>query len=441
MKKIIACFLAALFILSFMGGCSPKGNGGDSSKVLKVAALESAYGTEAWKEIAKKFEEANSGVKVELTIDKNLEDVISPQMKAGNYPDVVYLSTSRPSGLTETLIRENALRDLDAVMDMTVPGEDVKVKDKIMPGFLDTLVTKPYNDGKTYLVPVFYGPSGLFYNAGLFKQKGWTVPTTWDEMWELGEKAKAEGIALFTYPTANYFDSFFFALLQETGGADFYNRVMKYDEGVWDTPEAGQALEIVAKLATYTEKSTVANANNSNYLKNQQLILDNKALFMPNGTWVVGEMKDAPKAEGFEWGFMALPAVTEGGDRYAYTLLEQVWSPKESKNQELADKFIAYLYSDEAVQLFIEKSSSPAVQPVKNVSEKLPEEDRAFYGIYDNGAKVALGNFAATDPVEGVSMGDTLFGTINSLVNGDKTVEQWKADVSAASDKLRAALK
>ena len=37
-----------------------------------------------------------------------------------------------------------------------------------------------------------------FYNAGLFEEKGWEVPTTWDEMWELGDKALEEGIYLFT---------------------------------------------------------------------------------------------------------------------------------------------------------------------------------------------------------------------------------------------------
>lgn len=56
------------------------------------------------------------------------------------------------------MIKDNALRDLEAVMDMTVPGEDVKVRDKILSGFLDTSLTNPYSDGKTYLAPMFYGP-------------------------------------------------------------------------------------------------------------------------------------------------------------------------------------------------------------------------------------------------------------------------------------------
>ncbi|MFQ7172452.1 MAG: extracellular solute-binding protein [Thomasclavelia ramosa] len=108
---------------------------------------------------------------------------------------------------------------------------------------------------------------GLFYNAGLFEQKGWTVPTTWDEMWELGEKAKAEGIALFTYPTTGYFDAFFSALLNETVGADAYTKLMEYDTKTWQSAETKKAFEIVGKLAQYTEANTVANANKDNFTK------------------------------------------------------------------------------------------------------------------------------------------------------------------------------
>ena len=32
-------------------------------------------------------------------------------------------------------------------------------------------------------------------------------------MWELGDKAAAEGTYLFTYPTTGYFDAFFYALM------------------------------------------------------------------------------------------------------------------------------------------------------------------------------------------------------------------------------------
>ena len=406
-------------------------------QTLKVAAFAGGYGEEMWAEVADAFEASHPGVTVEMTASSQLEDIIGPQIQAGDAPDVVHLATGREAALTETLTRENLLLPLTDVLDMTVPGEDVTVKDKIIPGFLDTLGTNPYNDGVTYYAPMFYSPCGLFYNAGLFAEKGWDVPTTWDEMWELGDKAKEEGIALFTYPTTGYFDAFTFALLSSSGGSDFYNKCMTYEDGIWESDEATSVFELVGKLASYTESSTVANANGDGFTKNQQLILDNKAIFCPNGTWLPGEMADAGRADGFEWGFMAVPAVNEGGNSVSFTFFEQMWIPSEAQNQDMAKEWIAYMYSDEAAAIF---AKSGAVQPIAGMTDQLDDDNKLFYGIYDNGATAVMGGFASTNPVEGVSMADTLFGTVNSIVSGEKTVADWQAAVEEVSDQLRDAM-
>ena len=84
---------------------------------------------------------------------------------------------------------------------------------------------------------------------------------------------------------------------------------MKYDTGAFTSEGATKAFEALGTFLQNVEPSTVANANPQSFTKNQQLILDNKALFMPNGTWVVGEMAKAPRAEGFKWSMTAAPAI------------------------------------------------------------------------------------------------------------------------------------
>ena len=145
---------------------------------LKVAAFNGGYGSEIWDAVTAKFMENNPGVTIELTCEKNLEEVISPLMKAGDYPDFVYLALGRELALPETLLKDNAIMDITDVLSMQVPGEGVTVGEKIIPGFTDTLVTNPNGDGKTYLAPMFYSPCGLWYDANLLETKGWEVPQT-----------------------------------------------------------------------------------------------------------------------------------------------------------------------------------------------------------------------------------------------------------------------
>ncbi|NKF06505.1 carbohydrate ABC transporter substrate-binding protein [Clostridium gasigenes] len=443
-KKKLAILLCACMLVTTLAGCgdSVKTSGSADNKVLKIAAFEGGYGKTHWEKLKENFEKTHKGVTVELTVAPNLEEVIRPQIQAGNIPDVVYLATSRKDALTETFIKEQSLHDLSNMLDKTIPGEKVKVKDKILPGFLETSGTNPYSDGKTYLAPLFYSPTGMFYNKALMKEKGYDIPKTWDEMFTLGDKAKKDGLSLLSYSTSGYFDCTLGAMLASAGGVDAFNGAMSYKEGFWKTDEAKQVLDTVAKMKNYLEPSVVANANSQGFKNNQQLVLDNKALFIPNGTWLPDEMKDAPRAAGFDWGFMAYPSFKANGGNYSLNFLEQMYIPKEAANKELAEDFMAYMYSDEAVGIIAENAK--AVVPVKGsieIAKKYLEPLQVeMLSVYDNGALPIMGNFVATTPVEGVNFGDIYTGTVDSIMTGNKTVADWQKALEEASDKLRAAI-
>ena len=101
---------------------------------------------------------------------------------------------------------------------------------------------------------------------------------------------------------------------------------------------------------------------------------------------------EAPRADGFEWGMTALPALEEGGDRYSYTWFEQAWIPSGAEHIDAGKQFIAFLYSDVACEIF---AAAGAIQPVLGIADSLEGDNKLFYSIYDNGAKAAMGNFAA----------------------------------------------
>ena len=445
MKKKLMLSSAALLATVGLVACNNKATTTDKpaetksgeKKTLKLAALESGYGKEMWPELIKAYEEANPNVKVELQSSKELEDELSPKMKAGDFPDVVMLALGRKKALPETLIKEKALADISDLFDMKVYGEDKKVSEKLLNGVLGSTVTDPYRDGKHYLAPMFYAPTGLFYNQGLFEQKGWEVPKDMPAMKELAEKAKAEGISLFTYPTTGYLDSFFPALLANAGGVDLFNKAMSYEKGIFASEGATKAFNALGELVKNVEPSTVANANPQSFTKNQQLLLDNKALFMPNGTWVVGEMKDAPRADGFKWAMNAAPAIEKGGKRFVYSFFEHIWVPEAATNKKEAKEFLSFLYSDKAAAIFAKHN---AAQPIQGVTSKLPAELQSLYKVVDEVDGVINGNFIATKPVEGVNMKETLYGQIDSVASGQKSVADWQKSVEEVSQKLGAAV-
>jgi N-acetylglucosamine transport system substrate-binding protein len=431
MKKIIAILLVLAMAMGLVA-CTGNKPADNADVTIKVAAIETAYGSEVWVQVCEAFT-ARTGIKVELTTDKQLEDVISGPMQNGEYPDVVHLATGRPAGLTEQLVKSNALHDLTNMLSLTIPGESVKVSEKIAGGFTDNNIVSPYGDGKTYMAPMFYSPCGLFYNAKLFEEKGWTVPTTWDEMWALGDKAAAEGIALFTYPTAGYYDAFMFALMNAIGGPEFFNAITTYQEGAWDSENGKTLLNILDKLADYTHPNTPAQANNQDFTKNQLMVMTNDALFMPNGTWITNEMAGALETleNDFGWGMTAIPAA--GTAPYSFCWFEQAWIPAGAQNIEAAEQFVAFLYSDEAAKIF---ATAGAMQPILGIADMLEGENQMFYSIYDNGAKAAMGGFAAFGEIPGVDVSGTFFAPIDSLVAGTMTIEEYAELVKTNSAKM-----
>ena len=457
MKKTKAILLTCLAVLGLTacGNSADKSNdsvsdnqtsveatetsGDYAGKTLKVAGLDGGYGTEGWNAVIKKFEE-KTGATVESQFEKNISEVLRPEIQAGNSPDVIYLSVGQADSLTSTMIKENMVTDITDVLDMKIPGEDTTVKEKIIPGFTDTFVTNPYGDGKTYLAPLFYSPAGLWYNKAMFKEGGgkYELPETMDEFIALGEEAKKDGVSLFTYPVAGYFDTFLFSLAYEVGGEELFDKLMNYDPKAWQD-EATPMFEVTGDILQYLNPNTVAQANKESFTQNQLSVMKNETLFMPNGSWIVGEMKDAQGvADNFEWGFMALPSY-KGSDRYAYSFFEQAFIPTDAKEPELAKEFLAYLYSDEAAKLFAENGG--AIQPIVNYNDFIVDENsKLYYSIYDEDVKPALGSWASSPVVEGVDIHKSLFDTINSVANGEKTVKDWQQEVVDSVTKINDAI-
>ena len=81
---------------------------------------------------------------------------------------------------------------------------------------------------------------------------------------------------------------------------------------------------------------------------------------------------------------------------------------------------------------------SGAIQPVLGIADDLEGDNKMFYSVYDNGAKAAMGNFAAFSAIPGVEVRTVFFDPVNSLVSGSMTEQQWIDGIKSASDQMRA---
>ena len=75
---------------------------------------------------------------------------------------MLFTTTWDRKWITETMLKEKAVADISDVFE----GE---LGDKMLDGILDSTISQPYGDGKIYLAPIFYTPTGFWYNKNLFE--------------------------------------------------------------------------------------------------------------------------------------------------------------------------------------------------------------------------------------------------------------------------------
>ncbi len=411
-----------------------------ANKELNIAIFQGAYGRDFWDVLAAKFMEKYPGTKINITANPKLGDMIKPSIVAGNPPDFIYLNDGDPSGVTKGLIKDKGILDITDVINSKALDKDSTIKDLILPGFLDTPYCNPYGDGKVYLAPYNYGVMGLWYNKAYFDTKGYTAPKTWDEFFALNDKAKADGRALFTYQGIypGYLEEVLIPAVFAAGGQQAVDDFTGYKEGFWSSDGAKKSLGIFDKIAK-TDNALMRGTVALNHTQAQTAFMQGKAMFCVNGSWFEGEMKDAPREEGFEFGFAGVPGFNAGDPVIALVSVEQMYIPAKAKNPELAKEFLKFVYTEDGIKLNGEKAK--AVLAVKGATEAVKSfiTPSAYncYKAVEEGMKPVVAQLKPVANGSKINSSDEIYKPFSSIMNKQMTVEQYAEKLEKVYKQIR----
>jgi alpha-glucoside transport system substrate-binding protein len=123
-----------------------------------------------------------TGAKVAYEASREFEAQLVVRVKSGNPPDIAYVPQP---GLLKTLVTDT--------------GKVVEAPDAVSKN-VDEFWGQDWKDygtvdGKFYSAPLGANvKSFVWYSPTMFKENGWTIPTTWDEMTKLSDTIAAKGI-------------------------------------------------------------------------------------------------------------------------------------------------------------------------------------------------------------------------------------------------------
>ncbi|MBO4262374.1 MAG: extracellular solute-binding protein [Clostridia bacterium] len=313
-KKLMALTLTACIVtLAACGGGGDNGGGGGSiltgDDALNIYILKHGFGIEWLTATIEEFKkqdwvkEKYPNLQIGVTYN-DLESFAPDKIKggAGVCPyDLLFSSYLR--GLSEYAY------ELTDVYNATVPGETVKVKDKLSDSMDMIFASVNDEDGSYhyYALPWSGGTTGYVYNHEILTSLGYEVPVTTDEWLATCQAIKAnttdsydkdyvfigsnDGYGYWSYS----FTPFVTQYMGVQGVKNFYDGIDEFNERsnkIFDNKATLRTMEFLEELYDYDKGLVYPNSDDLEFMSAQLGFMTGNGIFMPNGSWFYNEMTE-----------------------------------------------------------------------------------------------------------------------------------------------------
>ncbi|WP_439744595.1 ABC transporter substrate-binding protein [Bacillus pseudomycoides] len=365
-----------LVLIVFLAGCSSnettskKSSKDDEKKqtsndgtVLRFATWDAGKNLKIQQQIAKKFEEKNPGVKVQVeAYGDGFDQKLAASFGAKNPPDVMYM-WNFPS----------YYKSLETLDELAKKDPDMKLDD-----FYQGLFNYSSIDGKLYGMPAGFTTRVIYYNKKLFDKANIPYPKdgwTWDEFVDTAKKLtdasnKQYGFALRPEPDTYDLQGFIWS-----NGSSFVSEDGKQIKGHMNSPET---IEVMKSFQSMLKDKTAVLVGGKNQQSGDDIFKAGKLAMWESGIWPLEGFKDAK----IDFGTVEPPAF-KGKPVKGLVGTSAVSIAKDAKHKELAWEFVKFYSSPEAIKM---RTSDLPVR-ISVVKELKKEEDanvKPFYTMLEH---------------------------------------------------------
>lgn len=375
-RRIVAGALATGALA--LAGCS--GSGGDAADTVTYWSQWEAGEPQA--EILQTAIEdftAETGVEVEVEWQgRQIMQKVQPLLRSGDVPDVVDASSN---DIRATLVRAEQARDLSALFDAEVPGEDATVSEVL--GDYDELITDESMDGP-FMLPTILMAQSLFYDGNAHEL---AQPADWSEFMTMLEELKADrgsGPIALDGDIGSYAAVWTSAALIHELGAGGFNEIAADETGqAWDDDGVRTALGRIAELADSQYWADGSFGSRFPQVQEQWAAGEADLLFM--GSWAPQETSTST-TEGFEYRQLGFPSAGNGefiqSDVSGFAVLAG------SDNPEGAEQLLAHFVQTDVMQALADDAAQLVTRPDVDPPETLADsaaliETRTAVRFYD----------------------------------------------------------
>ena len=340
MKKLTISLLVMLLVFA-MAACSNSkssgsenagGNGDSNGKtVLRFATWDTGETLKIQQDIAKKFEEKNPNVKVQVeAYGDGFDQKLAASFGAKNPPDVMYMWNF--PAYFQSLEPLDQLIKSDSEMDMN--------------DFYQGLFNYSSMYGKVYGMPAGFTTRVVYYNKDLFAaahipypKDGWT----WDDFKNIAKKLSNPAKKQYGFGVRPEPDTYDLQGFVWSNGSSYISNDGKKIAGYMNSPETIESIKMFGDMVK--DKSAVL-VGGKNQQSGDDIFKACKLAMWESGIWPLEGFKEAK----VNFGTVEMPAFT-GKPVKGVIASSAVSIAKDSKHKDLAWEFVKFYSSPEAIKM------------------------------------------------------------------------------------------
>jgi N-acetylglucosamine transport system substrate-binding protein len=375
-KKGLTLLTMSLLVLTGCGGGS--GASGSAKRVLKFEFLKAGFGTEPYEALANAFMAEHPDVTVKLVPNKDINSTTATKLQANNNLSDIY--SVRSVSYIKSWAAKGYVHALDGLLDEDL-GDGSTIRSSLS---ADAMDNAEYN-GKHYSVPEYTSVHGFVYNAGMFEQYGWKIPTTTHELELLCKQITSDTsgkVAPIVYCGAAADGYLYYGI---DGWMTSYEGLANMKAFYsYDSPERWSPTSSISQGKRYGMDNlkkfffgdyAMSKSMGKTHIEAQTNILKGEAAMMVNGAWFESEMAAALKYyPDLKLKMMAVPEVSDDAntilhaDGYTTEDGKSVLSseygasyfiPEHAGNVSDAEAFLKFLSRKDICQLYTSKTYAP----------------------------------------------------------------------------------
>ena len=338
-SKAVGLLLAGAMLAALpMQGCAEKTKDG----VVEIELVQ--YKPEAvdvFEELEEKFNATHDDIHLTIESPNDAMTILKTRFVREDYPDIIGIGGD---------INYSYFVDSDILADVS----DYEGLTAINEGYVDILEGLEFVSTEgIYGVPYVANAAGILYNREMFKEHGWEIPETWEELLTLCDTIQSEGILPFYFGFKDTWTCLapWNSIAVDLAPSDVCKQVNAGNTTF--TEEYREVAEKMLALLQYGEDGPFAYGYNDACTA----FANGESAMYTIGSYAVPQIKSVNPDMDID--SFVMPASEEEGGNTLNSGVDLMFSvTKECKNKEAAYEVLNFLLEDENIQGYIDNQKA-----------------------------------------------------------------------------------